>query len=80
MSKAASAASTRPRFICAHSPSAQRGFRGTDAAAALMFQGKSFEDLELPHLTRAAQTMFDELAWWATMLKGARDSTPASVA
>jgi NAD(P)H-dependent FMN reductase len=52
---------------------------GTDAAA-LMFQGKSFEDLELPHLTRAAQTMLHDLAWWATVLKRARDSAPVSVA
>jgi NAD(P)H-dependent FMN reductase len=53
---------------------------GGSDAAALMFQGKSFEELELPHLVRAAQTMLNELAWWATALKTARDAAAASAA
>jgi NAD(P)H-dependent FMN reductase len=53
---------------------------GGSDAAALMFQSKSFEELELPHLVRAAQTMLNELAWWATALKTARDAAAASAA
>jgi NAD(P)H-dependent FMN reductase len=44
---------------------------GADAAA-LIFQGKSFDELELPHLTTSAHAMLDELAWWAAALKRAR--------
>jgi NAD(P)H-dependent FMN reductase len=49
---------------------------GTDAMA-LLFHGKSFEELELTHLEQSAHEMFDELAWWATALKTAREVVPA---
>ncbi len=52
---------------------------GADAAA-LIFQGKSFDELELPHLTTSAGAMLDELAWWATVLKRARDTASESAA
>jgi len=42
-------------------------------AAALIFQGKSFEEWEAPHLQRAATAMLDELAWWTIALKSARE-------
>ena len=35
-------------------------------------QGKRFEDFA--HLAQAATAMFDDLAWWANALKGARQS------
>lgn len=35
--------------------------------------GKSFDDI--PHLNQAAETMLDELAWWARALKTARELT-----
>lgn len=53
---------------------------GGSDAAALILQGKPFEELELPHLVQSAQTMLDELAWWAKALKTARDATTASAA
>lgn len=37
----------------------------------LFQQGKSFDDF--PHLAKSAEPMFDELAWWATLLKSARE-------
>jgi NAD(P)H-dependent FMN reductase len=37
----------------------------------LFQQGKSFDDF--PHLAKSAGPMFDELAWWATLLKPARE-------
>ena len=49
---------------------------GADAMA-LVLQGKSFEELELPHLEQSAHEMFDELAWWAAALKTAREVVPA---
>ncbi|HVL71955.1 MAG TPA: NAD(P)H-dependent oxidoreductase [Beijerinckiaceae bacterium] len=39
----------------------------------LLQGGKSFADL--PHLAKSAQGMLDELAWWATALKRAREAT-----
>lgn len=36
----------------------------------LLQQGKKFEDF--PHLAQAATAMLDDLAWWAKVLKGAR--------
>ena len=36
-------------------------------------QGKTFEDF--PHLAQAAGAMLDDLAWWAKVLKTARQST-----
>jgi NAD(P)H-dependent FMN reductase len=53
---------------------------GGNDARALMFEGKSFEEMELPHLERAAKTMLDELAWWAKALKAARSAAPESAA
>lgn len=35
-------------------------------------QGKSFEDF--PHLAQAAKGMLDDIAWWATVLKTAREA------
>jgi len=45
---------------------------GADARA-LILEGKSFEELELPQLVQAASVMLDELAWWASALKTARE-------
>ncbi len=47
---------------------------GSDAAA-LIFQGKSFEELELSHLVKAAHAMLDDFAWWTFALKTARDAS-----
>jgi len=49
---------------------------GADAYA-LMFQGKSFEELELPQLVKTAGTMLDELAWWSKVLKSGRAAGPS---
>ncbi|MBZ6079021.1 NADPH-dependent FMN reductase [Microvirga puerhi] len=49
---------------------------GSDATA-LIFQGKSFEELELPHLVQAANIMLDDLAWWTFALKATRDASAA---
>jgi NAD(P)H-dependent FMN reductase len=38
----------------------------------LLLQGKSFD--EFPHLAQSAEGMLDELAWWAGVLKAARES------
>lgn len=45
---------------------------GADAYA-LILQGKSFEELELPQLHKSAEAMLDELAWWTKALKTARE-------
>jgi NAD(P)H-dependent FMN reductase len=44
-------------------------------AYALIFQGKSFDELELPQLRKAAETMLNELAWWTKALKAAREAS-----
>jgi NAD(P)H-dependent FMN reductase len=49
---------------------------GADAYA-LVIQGKSFEDLALPHLAKNAETMLEELAWWAKALRSARSDEEA---
>ena len=38
----------------------------------IMQQGKKLEEFE--HLNQAATTMLDELAWWAKVLKAAREN------
>jgi hypothetical protein len=38
----------------------------------LFQQGKSFDDY--PHLAQSAGPMLDELAWWAKILKPAREN------
>lgn len=40
---------------------------------AVWQQGKSFDDL--PHLGQSAETMLNELSWWAHALKAAREAT-----
>ena len=52
---------------------------GSDAFA-LLIQGKSFEELELPQLVKSAQSMLEELAWWAKALKSAREVESSTVA
>jgi NAD(P)H-dependent FMN reductase len=52
---------------------------GADAFA-LLIQGKSFEELELPNLVKSAQSMLEELAWWAKALKSAREPDTSPVA
>lgn len=39
----------------------------------ILQQGKSFDDF--PHLAQAAKLLLDDMAWWATALKTARDSS-----
>jgi NAD(P)H-dependent FMN reductase len=46
-------------------------------AYALIFGGKSFEELTLTHLTKTVHEMLDELAWWARTLKAAREADSA---
>jgi len=49
-------------------------------AFALLLQGKSFEELDQTNLLKSAQSMLEELAWWAKALKSAREAgvTPAA--
>lgn len=53
---------------------------GGPDAFALLLQGKSFEDIDQTNLLKSAQSMLEELAWWAKALKSAREanSTPAA--
>jgi NAD(P)H-dependent FMN reductase len=43
----------------------------------LLQQGKTFDDF--PHLTQAAAGMLDELAWWAEVLKPAREKVKVTL-
>jgi hypothetical protein len=44
----------------------------------IMQQGKTFEDF--PHLAQAANRLLDDLSWWATTLKPAREWMTTGVA
>jgi NAD(P)H-dependent FMN reductase len=71
------------RLICVElqmAPTRSGVHIGGNDARALIFEGKSFEELELPHLVQAAGVMLDELAWWAKALKAARDADAARTA
>ena len=53
---------------------------GGPDAFALLLQGKSFEDLDQTNLLKSAQSMLEELAWWAKALKSAREAGATSAA
>ena len=53
---------------------------GGPDAYALLLQGKSFEDLDQTNLLKSAQSMLEELAWWAKALKSAREVESSAVA
>ena len=53
---------------------------GGPDAYALLLQGKSFEDLDQTNLLKSAQSMLEELAWWAKALKSARDANSTAAA
>ena len=53
---------------------------GGPDAFALLLQGKSFEDLDQTNLLKSAQSMLEELAWWAKALKSAREAGSTSAA
>jgi NAD(P)H-dependent FMN reductase len=49
---------------------------GADAYA-MIFQGKSFDEIDSSQLAAAADRMLNELSWWADALKTARARVPA---
>lgn len=53
---------------------------GGPDAYALLLQGKSFEDLDQTNLLKSAQSMLEELAWWAKALKSAREANSTAAA
>lgn len=51
---------------------------GIEPYLGVLQQGKSFNDYEF--LTQSAQTMLDDLSWWASTLKAGRSSSALAVA
>jgi NAD(P)H-dependent FMN reductase len=51
---------------------------GMVESLGIIRQGKTFEDF--PHLAQAADRLLDDMSWWATVLKPAREGMTTSVA